>query len=108
MRPEDIIIKPILTEKGYDGIQETTDIKTNKKRYGKKYTFKVAKGANKTEIKIAIEKLFGVKVASVNTANVRGKLKRMGRSEGMTPSYKKAIVQLTEDSKAIKFFNSLS
>lgn len=96
MRPEDIIIKPILTEKGYDGIAT------------KKYTFQVAKGANKTEIKIAVEKLFGVKVASVNTANVRGKLKRMGRSEGMTPSYKKAIVQLTEDSKAIEFFNSLS
>lgn len=96
MRPEDIIIKPILTEKGYDGIAM------------KKYTFQVAKGANKTEIKIAVEKLFGVKVASVNTANVRGKLKRMGRNEGMTPSYKKAIVQLTEDSKAIEFFNSLS
>ena len=48
MRPEDIIIKPILTEKGYDGIQETTDEKTHKKKYGKKYTFKVAKGANKT------------------------------------------------------------
>ncbi len=96
MRPEDIIIKPILTEKGYDGIAM------------KKYTFQVAKGANKTEIKIAVEKLFGVKVASVNTANVRGKLKRMGRNEGMTPSYKKAVVQLTEDSKAIEFFNSLS
>ena len=96
MRPEDIIIKPILTEKGYDGIAK------------KKYTFQVAKGANKTEIKIAVEKLFGVKVASVNTANVRGKLKRMGRNEGMTPSYKKAVVQLTEDSKAIEYFNSLS
>ena len=96
MRPEDIIIKPILTEKGYAGIAT------------KKYTFQVAKGANKTEIKIAVEKLFGVKVASVNTANVRGKLKRMGRNEGMTPSYKKAIVQLTEDSKAIEYFNSLS
>ncbi|HIY97146.1 MAG TPA: 50S ribosomal protein L23 [Candidatus Borkfalkia excrementigallinarum] len=96
MRAEDIIIKPILTEKGYDGIAS------------KKYTFKVAKSANKTQIKIAIEQLFGVKVASVNTMNVRGKLKRMGRNEGMTPSYKKAIVQLTEDSKAIEYFNSLS
>lgn len=96
MRPEDIIIRPILTEKGYDGIAT------------KKYTFQVAKGANKTEIRIAIEKLFGVQVASVNTANVRGKLKRMGRNEGMTPAYKKAIVQLTEDSKAIEYFNSLS
>ena len=96
MRAEDIILKPILTEKGYDGIPL------------KKYTFKVAKSANKTQIKIAIEQLFGVKVASVNTMNVRGKLKRMGRNEGMTPSYKKAIVQLPEDSKAIEYFNSLS
>ena len=68
----------------------------------------MAKGANKTEIKLAVEKLFGVKVDSVNTSNVRGKLKRMGRNEGMTPSYKKAIVQLTEDSKPIEYFNSLS
>ena len=96
MRAEDIIIKPILTEKGYDGIAD------------KKYTFKVAKSANKTEIKIAIEQLFGVKVESVNTCNVRGKLKRMGRNEGMTASYKKAIVQLKEDSKPIEFFASLS
>ena len=68
----------------------------------------MAKGANKTEIKLAVEKLFGVKVDSVNTSNVRGKLKRMGRNEGLTPSYKKAIVQLTEDSKPIEYFNSLS
>ena len=96
MSAEDIIIKPILTEKGYDGIPN------------KKYTFKVANGANKTEIKMAVEKLFGVKVESVNTANVSGKLKRMGRSQGMTSSYKKAIVQLTKDSKPIEYFSSLS
>lgn len=108
MRAEDIIIKPILTEKGYDGIQETTDEKTHKRKSGKKYTFQVAKRANKTEIKLAVEKLFGVKVESVNTSNVRGKLKRMGRNEGFTSSYKKAVVQLTEDSKAIEYFNSLS
>ena len=96
MSAEDIIIKPILTEKGYDGIPN------------KKYTFKVAKGANNTEIKMAVEKLFGVKVESVNTANVSGKLKRMGRSQGMTSSYKKAIVQLTKDSKPIEYFSSLS
>ena len=96
MKAQDIIIKPILTEKGYDGIAS------------KKYTFKVAKGANKTQIKMAVEELFGVKVDSVNTCNVRGKTKRMGRSEGLTSSYKKAVVQLTEDSKAIEFFNSLS
>lgn len=96
MNAEEIIIKPILTEKGYDGIAD------------KKYTFKVAKGANKTEIKTAVEKLFGVKVESVNTANVSGKLKRMGRSQGMTSAYKKAIVQLTKDSKPIEYFSSLS
>lgn len=96
MLPEDIIVKPVLTEKGYDGIAD------------KKYTFIVAKSANKTEIKIAVEKMFGVKVASVNTVTVRGKLKRMGRNEGYTPTRKKAIVQLTEDSKAIEHFNSLS
>ncbi len=108
MKAQDIIIKPVLTEKGYDGIQETTDIKTHKKKYGKKYIFQVAKSANKTQIKMAVEELFGVKVDSVNTCNVRGKTKRMGRSEGLTSSYKKAVVQLTEDSKAIEYFNSLS
>ena len=96
MRAEDIIIKPILTEKGYDGIAD------------KKYTFKVAKSANKTEIRLAVEKLFGVEVESVNTCNVRGKLKRMGRNEGLTSSYKKAVVQLKKDSKPIDYFNSLS
>ena len=96
MNAEEIIVKPILTEKGYDGIAS------------KKYTFKVAKGANKTQIKMAIEELFEVKVASVNTCNVRGKLKRMGRNEGLTSSYKKSVVQLTEDSKPIEYFNSLS
>ena len=96
MKAQDIIIKPILTEKGYDGIA------------AKKYTFKVAKGANKTQIKMAVEELFGVKVESVNTCNVRGKTKRMGRNEGPTSSYKKAVVQLTADSKAIEYFNSLS
>ena len=96
MREHDIIIKPLLTEKSYAGNQS------------KKYTFVVAKGANKTEIKLAVEKLFDVQVESVNTANVRGKLKRMGRSEGYTSSYKKAIVQLKADSKPIGFFESLS
>ena len=96
MLPEDIILKPLLTEKGYDGIAD------------KKYTFVVKKSANKTQIKLAVEKLFGVDVKSVNTVNCRGKLKRMGRNEGYTPAYKKAIVQLEADSKAIEFFNSLS
>ncbi len=96
MLAQDIIIKPLLTEKGYDGIAD------------KKYTFIVAKSANKTQIKLAIEKLFNVDVASVNTVNCKGKLKRMGRNEGYTPDYKKAIVQLKADSKSIEFFDSLS
>ncbi|MCQ2398889.1 MAG: 50S ribosomal protein L23 [Clostridia bacterium] len=96
MNNHDIIKRPILTEKSYDGIAN------------KKYTFEVAKTANKTEIKLAVEQIFGVKVASVNTVNVDGKLKRMGAHAGLTPSYKKAIVQLTADSKTIEFFDSLS
>lgn len=96
MFAEDIIIKPLLTEKGYDGIAD------------KKYTFIVKKSANKVQIKAAVEKLFNVKVDSVNTANCKGKLKRMGRNQGYTPDYKKAIVQLSADSKAIEFFNSLT
>ncbi len=96
MVAEDIILKPLLTEKGYDGIAD------------KKYTFIVAKSANKTQIKLAVEKLFGVEVDYVNTVNCHGKLKRMGRNQGYTPDYKKAIVQLKADSKAIEYFNSLS
>ena len=96
MFAEDIILKPILTEKGYDGIAD------------KKYSFIVKKSANKTQIKNAVEKLFGVQVESVNTLNCKGKKKRMGRNEGYTPDYKKAVVQLKADSKAIEFFNSLS
>ena len=64
MLPEDIILKPVLTEKGYDGIQETADAKTDRRHYGRKYTFIVAKNANKTQIKIAVEQMFGVKVDS--------------------------------------------
>ena len=96
MFAEDIILKPVLTEKGYDGIA------------AKKYTFIVKKSANKTEIKLAVEKIFGVKVASVNTVNCKGKLKRMGRNEGYRPNLKKAIVQLAEDSKSIEFFDALT
>ena len=64
--------------------------------------------ANKIEIRNAVEKLFGVKVAKVNTINCKGKLKRMGRNEGYTPDRKKAVVILKEDSKPIEFFNSLA
>ena len=90
------------TEKATDGLQPGE--KSDRTAYGKKYTFIVAKSANKTQIKIAIEKMFEVKVQSVNTVTRRGKLKRMGRNEGYTPTTKKAIVQLKEDSKPIEFF----
>ena len=73
----------------------------------KKYTFKVAVDANKTEVKNAIEEIFDVEVAKVNIMNVVGKQKRMGRYVGMTAASKKAIVTLTEKSKEIEFFQSL-
>ena len=72
-----------------------------------KYTFKVAKNANKIEIKKAVEALFGVEVAKVNTLNVNGKAKRVGRFEGRTSDWKKAVVTLTEDSKTIEFFEGM-
>ena len=96
MEARDIIIRPVLTEKSYQGIP------------AKKYVFVVDKRANKTQIKFAVEEIFNVKVDKVNTANCRGKKKRMGRNEGFTSAYKKAIVLLTEDSKEIEFFKSLS
>ena len=96
MFAEDIILKPVLTEKAYDGIATKT------------YTFIVKKDANKTQIKQAVEKIFGVKVEKVNTVTCKGKLKRMGRHEGYTPDRKKAIVTLKEDSKAIEFFEGLN
>ena len=96
MEARDVIISPILTEKSYQDIAN------------KKYVFRVAKAANKTEIKLAVESIFDVSVESVHTVNCRGKKKRMGRYEGYTPAYKKAIVKLKDDSKAIAFFESLS
>ncbi len=107
MTPEDIILKPVLTEKATDGLQPDETGKSDRTSYGKKYTFVVPKSANKTQIKIAVEKMFGVQVQSVNTSTRRGKLKRMGRNEGYTPTTKKAIVQLTEKSKPIAFFDAL-
>ena len=94
--PQDIIIAPVITEKSMSGIAD------------KKYTFKVAKDANKIEIAAAVEALFkGAKVAKVNTISVRGKEKRMGRYSGYTASWKKAIVTLKADSKPIEFFDGL-
>ena len=92
----DIIIRPIITERSMAAVAE------------KKYVFEVAKTAGKVEIKDAIEKIFGVKVAKVNTLNVSGKAKRMGAGRpGTTRSWKKAYVQLTADSKTIEVFEGM-
>lgn len=95
MTAQDIIIRPVISERSMSGMQN------------KKYTFRVNKQANKIEIAKAIEELFGVSVSKVNTMNVRGRLRRQGRSEGYTASWKKAIVTLTEDSKPIEFFEGM-
>ena len=93
----DIILKPIITEKSMEMLTQG------------KYTFKVAKDANKIEIKEAVETLFkGTKVKSVNVMNCRGKERRRGYTSGKTAAYRKAIVTLTEDSKTIPFFDSLT
>ena len=73
----------------------------------KKYTFEVAKDATKIDIARAVEELFGVQVQKVNTMHVRGRLRRQGRSQGYTPSWKKAIVTLKEYSKTIEFFEGM-
>ncbi|MDD5949582.1 MAG: 50S ribosomal protein L23 [Lachnospiraceae bacterium] len=92
----DVILKPIITEKSMNAMGE------------KKYTFLVHPEANKTQIKEAVEKLFdGAKVAKVNTMNCSGKTKRRGMVYGKTAKTKKAIVQLTEDSKDIELFEGL-
>lgn len=95
----DIIRKPIISERS---MEVTFDKEGNEI---KKYTFEVPTSANKIEIKKAVEEVFGVKVADVNTMNVTGKLKRMGRYEGRRASYKKAIVTLAKGSKTIEFFD---
>lgn len=92
---QDIILTPVITEASMEALEMN------------KYTFKVAKNANKIEIAKAVEELFGVKVVKVNTMNCRGRKKRVGRFEGMTPSWKKAIVTLAEGEKTIEFFNNL-
>ncbi len=95
MAAQDIIIRPIITEKTMAGIQE------------KKYTFEVAQAATKIDVARAVEELFGVKVSKVNTLHVRGQMRRQGRFEGYTKSWKKAVVTLTEASKTIEFFESM-
>ena len=94
--PYDIIIRPVLTEKSYDGMAD------------KKYAFEVALNANKTEIKKAVETIFDVKVESVNTMRIQGKMKRQGRTQGRRPERKKAYVKLTEGSKTIEFFEGMA
>ena len=91
----DIIIKPIITEQSMEATEE------------KKYVFQVAINANKTEIKKAIEEIFGVKVEKVNTIRMEGKLKRNGRFIGRRANWKKAMVKLTADSKTIEFFEGM-
>ena len=92
----DIIKRPIITEQSMESAGF------------KKYTFEVAKDANKIEIAKAVEEIFDVKVAKVNTLNVQGKVKRMGRyPEGRRASWKKAMVTLTADSKSIEFFEGM-
>ena len=93
---QDIILKPIITEKSMDGIAN------------KRYTFKVASDATKPEIAKAVEELFGVEVAKVNTINMKKKPKRLGYHFGYTSEWKKAIVTLTASSKEIEFFNGLN
>ncbi len=99
MNSYDIIKRPIITEKSMkvEFDKDGNEIK--------KYTFEVPKTVNKLEIKYAVEEVFGVKVAKVNTMNYDGKLKRMGRYEGRRASWKKAIVTLKPDSKTIEFFD---
>ena len=93
MRPEDIILAPVITEKSNDGLQSG------------KYTFKVNKKATKVDIRNAVEKLFEVKVLNVNTAMVKGKEKRMGKTSGKTPDWKKAVVTIDTNPSDITYLS---
>ena len=95
MTAQDIVIRPIITERSMSGIAM------------KKYTFEVAKDATKIDIARAVEELFGVKVKKVNTMNVPGQFRRQGMHGGYQPDWKKAIVTLKDDSKGIEFFESM-
>lgn len=93
--PHDVIIKPIITERSMDDMADG------------KYTFQVDKRTTKSEVKKAVEAIFGVKVEKVSTMNIIGKVKRQGLHSGKRPDWKKAIVKLTEDSKGIEFFEGM-
>ena len=96
MNAYDVIIRPVITEQSMSGVAD------------KKYVFMVAIDSNKTEIKAAVEEIFGVKVAKVNTIRMMGKMKRTGRyPAGRRAAYKKAVVTLTADSKTIEFFEGI-
>ncbi|MFC4601527.1 50S ribosomal protein L23 [Cohnella hongkongensis] len=92
--PRDLIKRPVITERTSEFIEQ------------RKYVFEVELKANKTEIKQAIEQIFKVKVVSVNTLRMPAKPKRYGRHSGYTSEWKKAIVQLSEDSKPLEFFEA--
>ncbi len=91
----DIVKRPIITEQSMEGVESG------------RYVFEVARKANKIEIKKAVEEIFGVDVASVNTMNYKGKEKRQGATSGFRPSWKKAVVTLKENSKTIEFFEGM-
>lgn len=95
MNVYEVVKRPIITENSMDQMAD------------RKYTFEVAKEANKIEIKNAVEEIFGVQVEKVTTMRVLGKIKRMGANSGKRPDWKKAIVKLTESSKTIEFFDGL-
>ncbi|MFC5713794.1 50S ribosomal protein L23 [Thalassorhabdus alkalitolerans] len=94
MNARDVIKRPVITERSADQMEE------------KKYTFEVDVKANKTQIKQALEEIFDIKVAKVNTLNYKGKFRRFGRYTGFKPSRKKAIVTLTPDSQELELFES--
>ena len=96
MNAYDVILRPVITEQSMEAIAD------------KKYVFQVAIDANKTEIKAAVEEIFGVKVAKVNTIRMMGKMKRTGAyPAGKRADYKKAIITLTADSKTIELFEGM-
>ena len=92
----DILLGPIITERSMEGVRDK-----------KKYVFRVARDANKIEIRHAVEQIFGVKVMSVNTMNVIGKEKRQGVHSGRRAAWKKAMVRLKPESKTIEFFEGM-
>lgn len=95
MNSYEIIKRPIITEHSMDQMAD------------RKYTFEVAKEANKIEIKKAVEEIFGVQVEKVTTMRMLGKVKRMGTNSGKRPDWKKAVIKITETSKTIEFFDGL-